>query len=155
MSNLGKTISRRSIRLTPEDERDTRVEYRGTGFYVGLVAIFLFGLALFILAVQNTQDVEIDFLGFTFSLPLFAVAIGAALIAVVLDELIGLVWRKRRRTRLEERAELDRFRAARVGEAPAEEPEAAEIDRAETPGESIGDQRTELTEDDEQEKEPF
>lgn len=126
-----------------DDERAGAVEYRGTGFYVGLLAIILFALTLFILAVQNTQDVQIDFLGFTFSLPLFGVAIGAAIIAVIIDELIGLVWRKRRRTRLEERAELGRLRA-RAGEARQEDQEAAEIDRGSaTPGVSIGDQGSE------------
>lgn len=91
---------------------DNKVEYRGTGFYVGLLAILLFTLALLVLAVQNTQEVDVDFLGLVITVPLFAVAIGAALLAIVLDELIGLVWRRQRRIRLAERAELNRLRAA-------------------------------------------
>lgn len=100
-------------------DTDSKVLYRGTGFYLGLVAILVFALALLILAVQNTQEVDIDFLGFVFTVPLFAVAIGAAILAVVLDELIGLVWRRQKRIRLGERAELDRLRAAEA--RPAEE----------------------------------
>lgn len=137
-------------------DEDNRVEYRGTGFYVGLVAILLFALALLVVAVQNTQEVDVDFFGLQFTVPLFAVAIGAALLAVVLDELIGLVWRRRRRTRLEERAELDRLRA--VGAAkPSEEMEPVEevteppvLDEewsAETPGSVIEDQERERRED--------
>jgi uncharacterized integral membrane protein len=134
---------------------NNRVEYRGTGFYVGLVAIILFALALLVVAVQNTQEVDVDFFGFEFTVPLFAVAIGAALLAVVLDELIGLVWRRQRRTRLEERAELDRLRAARaepieegarveeVTESPALEGESS----AETPDSAIADGELERTED--------
>ena len=99
---------------------DKGVQYRGTGFYLGLVAILVFALVLLVLAVQNTQEVDVEFFGFVFTVPLFAVAIGAAILAIVLDELIGLVWRRQRRTRLEERAELDRLRAA--GAPAAEEP---------------------------------
>lgn len=108
---------RRLMEMAQEDERETRVEYRGTGFYVGVIGIMLFALILLILAVQNTQEVEVHFLGFDFDVPLFGIAIGAALIAVIIEELIGLVWRRRRRTRLEERAELERLRAGK----PAEE----------------------------------
>ncbi len=91
-------------------EQDKRVEYRGTGFYVGLLASLFLALALLLLAVQNTQQVTITFLGWNFTIPLFAVAVGAALLAVILDELIGLIWRRSRRARLEERAELRRLR---------------------------------------------
>lgn len=128
---------------------DKRVQYRGTGFYLGLVAILVFALALLVLAVQNTQEVDVDFFGFVFTVPLFAVAIGAAILAVVLDELIGLVWRRRRRTRLEERAELHRLRAA---DAPAAEepgkPADLEMERpVETPRPNRGDEERERTED--------
>jgi len=127
---------------------DNRVEYRGTGFYVGVVAILLFALALLVLAVQNTQEVDVDFFGLEFTVPLFAVAIGAAILAIILDELIGLVWRRRRRIRLEERAELGRLRAA--GAEPIEEgarvEEATEVeaeDSVETPYSAGGDQERE------------
>lgn len=130
---------------------DNRVEYRGTGFYVGVVAILLFALALLVLAVQNTQEVDIDFFGLEFTVPLFAVAIGAAILAIILDELIGLVWRRRRRIRLEERAELGRLRAAgaepavegaRVEEMTEMEAEAS----AEAPDFARGDQEQERPE---------
>jgi uncharacterized integral membrane protein len=113
-------------------DSDERVQYRGTGFYVGLVAILLFAVVLLVLAVQNTQEVDVAFFGLEFTVPLFAVAIGAAILAVVLDELIGLVWRRRRRTRLEDRAELDHLRAANApaAEEPGE-PADAEVERTE------------------------
>ena len=132
---------------------DRKVEYRGTGFYLGLVAIILFALALLVLAVQNTQEVDVDFFGFAFTVPLFAVAIGAALLAVILDELIGLVWRRQRRTRLEERAELDRLRSggpAEVGARIEEEPKPADVDfdrPGVAPSPAISDQETEPTEE--------
>lgn len=131
---------------------ERKVEYRGTGFYVGLVAILLFALVLLVLAVQNTQEVDVAFFGWLFTVPLFAVAIGAALLAVVLDELIGLVWRRRRRALLEERTELDRLRTvkAHLSEegAPVEE-EAGEAgmdeQSAETPTSTLDDEGTERT----------
>ena len=134
---------------------DRRVEYRGTGFYLGLVAILVFALALLVLAVQNTQEVDVAFFGFVFTVPLFAVAIGAVILAVVLDELIGLVWRRQKRIRLEERAELDRLRAAES--RPAEEgarveeeggPAESETERAGlTERPDIGESETERADD--------
>lgn len=118
--------------MSDTPDHKTQIVYRGTGFYVGLAAILLFALVLLVLAVQNTQDVTVAFLGLEFTVPLFAVAIGAGLLAVILDELIGLVWRKQRRTRLEERAELETFRADRR-DTPAAETAAPEWLGAETP----------------------
>jgi uncharacterized integral membrane protein len=145
----------RAARRRHMSGEDNRVEYRGTGFYVGLVAILLFALALLVVAVQNTQEVEVDFFGLELTVPLFGVAIGAAILAVILDELIGLVWRRQRRTRLEERAELDRLRAAgteRSEEGARVEEETEKRDpetgrSAETPGSAIGDQERKPAED--------
>lgn len=97
--------------MQDEHDSDVTVEYRGTGFYVSLVIIFLAAVTLLILAVQNTGEVTVEILGLDFELPLFAVILGTALIVVILDELIGVVWRHQRRTRLAERAELHRLRA--------------------------------------------
>lgn len=93
------------------DGNKREVEYQGTGFYVGLGASLLLGLILLIFAVQNTDDVSVSFLGWDFTFPLFGIAIGAALVAVVLDELIGVIWRRRRRAQLAERAELENLRS--------------------------------------------
>ncbi len=112
--------------MQDEREKDVKVEYRGTGFYVSLAIIFLTAVTLLILAVQNTAEVTVEILGLDFELPLFAVILGTALIAVILDELIGVVWRRQQRTRLEEKAELRRLRAehnAREGSATVAEDE--------------------------------
>lgn len=126
--------------MSDNTDREPRVEYRGTGFYVGLAAILLFAVVLLILAVQNTQDVTVAFLGLEFTVPLFAVAIGAGLLAVILDELIGLVWRRQRRTRLEERAELKALRADRrnVPEVDAGEEPAVESPAGTSPATDLG-----------------
>jgi uncharacterized integral membrane protein len=112
-------------------ERDSAVEYRGTGVKVSLVLIFLTAALVLILAVQNTAPVTLEFLAWSVELPLFALLLGAGLLGVLLDELIGLVWRRQHRKRMEERAELDRLRA---GQDAAPEPR----DEAERPETSNG-----------------
>lgn len=119
------------------DIPDKRVEYRGTGFYVGLAVILVFAVALLILAVQNTQMVTVAFFGLEFSVPLFGVAIGAGILAVVLDELVGLVWRRQRRGRLQEKAELDSLRSARAVVVP-ETKGASDVPTGDTPKRAPG-----------------
>lgn len=92
------------------EESDTHVEYRGTGFYVSVALIIITAAILLVFAVQNAHEVEINFLAFDATVPLFAVVIGAALATVVLDQLIGLVWRRHKRHRLEEKKELEELR---------------------------------------------
>lgn len=105
---------------------DKPVEYRGTGFYVGLAVILVFAVLLLILAVQNTQMVTVSFFGLELSIPLFGVAIGAGILAVVFDELVGLVWRRQRRARLQEKAELHTLRSGRAVGVP-EAREASDV----------------------------
>jgi uncharacterized integral membrane protein len=100
--------------VTDQDQRtqDQRtVEYRGSGFYVSVLMILLIGLILLVFALQNTADVTVTLLGADFEVPLFGVAIGAGLVTLALDQLVGLVWRRQQRQRLEERMELTRLRA--------------------------------------------
>ncbi len=82
----------------------------GTGVFWGLIVGVILALAVLILAAQNTTDVTISFLGWDFSTPLIVLILGTLLIGIVLDELFGLVYRKRRRRTLRERAELKRLR---------------------------------------------
>lgn len=82
----------------------------GTGVFWGLIVGVVLALAVVILAAQNTTNVTISFLGWDFSTPLIVLILGTLLIGIVLDELFGLVYRKRRRRTLRERAELERLR---------------------------------------------
>lgn len=77
-----------------------RVEYRGTGFYASVIASVIIAVAMLAFAVQNTDPVTVKWFGFEFTTPLFAWVAGAALLAVVIDELVGLIWRARKRGRL-------------------------------------------------------
>jgi uncharacterized integral membrane protein len=98
----------------------TQVEYRGTGFYVSLAVTALIVIALLILALQNTEAVTFEFLKWDIELPLFGLIIITAFLAIALDEVFGLVWRRRRRRQLSERQELARLREVSGTKAPVE-----------------------------------
>lgn len=81
----------------------------GTGLLWGLVVGVLLAVALVILAAQNTGSTTIAFLGWEFSRPLIVVILGTLLVAVVFDELFGMVYRSRRRRALGDRDQLRRI----------------------------------------------
>ena len=98
----------------PEEETEAAPEkeriFVGTGLFWGLVFGVLLAVVMIILAAQNTDDTMISFLGWDFSTPLIAVILAALLVGVVLDEVVGLVYRARRRRTLTDRKELKRLR---------------------------------------------
>lgn len=86
-------------------------EYRGTGIIWSAVALLAAIVAIVVVVIQNTHDVEFDFLWFDVSMPLSLILAITFGLALVLGEVTGFVWRRRRRTRLRERDELRRLRA--------------------------------------------
>lgn len=76
----------------------------------GLVLFLLLALLVVLFTVQNTQDVELNFLTWEGRYPLALIIIGTILVTVILDEILGLFLRRRRRRRAAERAELKRLR---------------------------------------------
>ena len=95
-----------------EMAREPRRErvFVGTGLFWGLIAGVILALVVIVLAAQNTGTITVSFLGWDYSTPLIALILGALLIGVVVAELFGLVYRKRRRRTLKERDELQRLR---------------------------------------------
>lgn len=85
-------------------------EYRGSGIMWSGVAITTLMALLVVVAFQNTQDVEFDFLWFDVAVPLIVLLAITAGIAVVATETIGFVWRHRRRRVRRDRDELKRLR---------------------------------------------
>lgn len=66
----------------------------------GLIGAIILLTAILILSIQNTQAVEVHFLGWSSEeIPLSVVILATALGAVLLDELFGIAWRVRRRRR--------------------------------------------------------
>jgi uncharacterized integral membrane protein len=93
------TRTDRSDHLDPDvDERPAvRADRRGLGVMAGVVALLLAGLLLVLLVVQNTQHAELHLLWFDADLSLSALVLGPAFVAIVVDEVAGLAWRRRRR----------------------------------------------------------
>ncbi len=89
--------------------------YRGAGIRWSYLFGSVLTVAIIILAAQNTESVEFEFLTWNYTAPLAAVILATAFVAIVIDELIGVIWRFRRRRQLRQRAELDQLRQ-RLGE---------------------------------------
>jgi uncharacterized integral membrane protein len=83
---------------------------RGTGTSAGLVVGVVVAILAIIVAVQNTDDVNVDFLAWEVDTLLVVVILASAVAGVVLDETPGFFWRRRRRRTLGDRAELRRLR---------------------------------------------
>lgn len=82
----------------------------GTGLFWGLIVGVVLAAAVVILAAQNTDTSTISFLAWDLSTPLIVLILGSLLTGIILDELFGLVYRKRRRRTLRDRDELARLR---------------------------------------------
>jgi uncharacterized integral membrane protein len=83
----------------------------GTGLRWGLILGIVLSIPLVVFLAQNTQSVTINFLAWSGQVPLVAV-LGVTVIAtIVIDELIGLAVRSRRRKAIGERQELERLRS--------------------------------------------
>lgn len=98
----------------PDDAEATgRREYRGTGIMWGAIALVLIAAAFVIVALQNSHTVEFEFLWLDVSTPLILIIAITIAATLVVDEVVGLLWRRRRRTRLREREELRELRSRR------------------------------------------
>ena len=82
----------------------------GSDFSWSLAVFLLIGLGFVVFAVQNTIDVPVRFLTWEFDVALPLLLVVTALVAVLADEVVGLIRRRRRRTRNAEREELKRYR---------------------------------------------
>ncbi|MEX2323015.1 MAG: lipopolysaccharide assembly protein LapA domain-containing protein [Acidimicrobiia bacterium] len=87
-----------------------RKVFVGTGFFWGLVFGVLITAVVIVFAAQNTASIEVRFLGWRFTTPLIVLILGSVLAGVIIDEVAGLVYRRRKRRILNEREELKRLR---------------------------------------------
>ena len=79
----------------------------GLGLWWTFAAALVVFAALIVAIVQNSRHVRLHYLAWHVSVSLIVVVLTTALIAVFLDEVGGLVWRRRRRSRLGRRTELN------------------------------------------------
>lgn len=97
----------RAARKQSEGERKVFV---GTGFFWGLVFGVLITVMVIIFAAQNTASTEVRFLGWEFATPIIVLILGSVLAGIIIDEVAGLIYRRRKRRILNEREELKRLR---------------------------------------------
>ena len=98
---------------TPSDEsapapvgsQDARV-YAGTGVSWAIVFGVLVVVVVAILAAVNTTPTELDLVFWQGEVPLISIILVVAALAVVVDELVGLIVRRNRRRRLHEKHQL-------------------------------------------------
>lgn len=62
---------------------------------IGIVLLVLFA----VFAVQNTEVIEVEFLTWTFQTSRITVLLVTAALFIVLDQIAGYMWRRRRRQR--------------------------------------------------------
>lgn len=82
----------------------------GPGVPWRLAVFLVLAVVVVVFAVQNTQDVELRFLGWTWQLPLVIILLVAIVVSVLLDEILGGIFRRRRLQRRREKEELRRLR---------------------------------------------
>ena len=82
----------------------------GSGFPWGLVLFLILAVIVVIFSVQNTQDVDLRFLNWSWELPVVVVIMVTVVVSVLLDEILGGLLKSRRRRRRAEMAELTRLR---------------------------------------------
>lgn len=83
----------------------------GTGMFWGLVVGILLAVVIIGFAAQNTQSATVKTIVWEWSAPIFVVVLISLIVGIVLDEIVGLLFRSRRRRRLAEQAELHRLRS--------------------------------------------
>ena len=92
----------------PAQPFDTRPP--GSGFPWGLVLFLILAVIVVIFSVQNTQDVDLRFLNWSWELPVVVIIVVTVVVSVLLDEILGGLLKSRRRRRRAEKAELKRLR---------------------------------------------
>lgn len=97
---------------TSSADVEVRRVFLGTGLFWAMILGVLLTVAVIILAAQNTQEITIEFLSWQIATPFIVMVLAVLLIGILLAEIVGLVFRHRRRRRLTDREELKRLRAA-------------------------------------------
>jgi uncharacterized integral membrane protein len=97
-------------------DRGPRTVRTGTGIMPAVVIGVLVALATIIFIAQNSDRIALEWLWFDFRTSPGALVLIALLLGIVADEVVGVLVRRHRRRRLNEREELARVRS-RAGTA--------------------------------------
>jgi uncharacterized integral membrane protein len=80
--------------------------YRGTGISWALVFGIVITVLVAVLAAANTTPVEVNLIFWKVQAPLITLILIVIVLAVIVDELVGIAVRRRRRQRLHEQHQL-------------------------------------------------
>jgi uncharacterized integral membrane protein len=94
----------------PPAERGPRTVRTGTGIMPAVVIGVLLAIATIIFIAQNSDRIALEWLWFDFRISPGVLVLVALLLAIVADEVVGVLVRRHRRRRLDEREELERLR---------------------------------------------
>jgi uncharacterized integral membrane protein len=83
--------------MSSERKRPHKVVVRGTGLFWGFVVALPLAAALIVFIAQNTEQVTVHWTVWKARSSLAVVVLVTVAAAIVLAELVGLVWRHRRR----------------------------------------------------------
>jgi len=89
-------------------------EYKGTGVFWTLVALFVPLVLLIVMLAQNAESVDFEFLWWNLQPPLYVVLLVAAAASAALTEAAAAMWRHQRRRVRTERSELAALRSERT-----------------------------------------
>ena len=105
------TVDEGAADASPLPGQPSKAPKDPTGIRWSLISGLILIAAITILAAQNTQNVVLKFLGWDGRAPLIAIILGTAIVAIIIDEAVGFIWRRRRKKALAEREELKKLRA--------------------------------------------
>lgn len=99
---------------TPPTPPETVVrEYKGTGVFWTLVALFVPLVLLIVMLAQNSDPVTFRFLWWDLQPPLYVILLVAAAASAALTEAMAATWRHQRRKVRTQRSELAALRSER------------------------------------------
>jgi len=85
---------------------------RGLGLWWTFAAALVVAGAIIVAIAQNGRQVRVHYFVWQADVSLIVIILTTALVALVLDEAGGLIWRRRRRAKLGRRSELEQLRTA-------------------------------------------
>ncbi|GBD85378.1 hypothetical protein BMS3Abin02_01783 [bacterium BMS3Abin02] len=92
--------------VVPEGQPAQKKVYVGAGVSWAIIFGALLIVAVAVLGALNTAPVPLNLIFWKGDVPLISIILGVAAVTVVIDELVGLIFRLRRRRRLRQRNKL-------------------------------------------------
>jgi uncharacterized integral membrane protein len=99
--------------MTAEPKHRRRARLHGLGWWWTFAVALVLGGVVIVAIAQNSHTVRVHYVVWQTRVSLIVVVLTTALAAILLDEVGGLIWRRRRRARIARRNELSELRTQR------------------------------------------